>query len=107
MAAVAQPSIVPASPPPDLKRLAIGERIQDPLLVFETEQRRYGEDKECTILTLGNASGRLTSRPFWAAEQAAIAGISRGDVVQVIGDVDAHRGKRQLNLTSIRQLPRG
>src|SRR5687768_14869936 len=87
-----------------LKRLAVGERVQDPLLVLETEQRKYGEDKECTVLTLGNATGRLPSRPFWSAEQATVVGIARGDVVQVIGEVDAYRGKRQLNVTSIRVL---
>jgi len=97
----------PSSPPPDLKHSAVGERIQDALLVLEVEQRRYGDDKECTVITLGNASGRLASRPFWATEQTLIAGIARGDVVQVIGEIDAYRGKRQLNVTSIRPLPHG
>lgn len=99
-------SSTPAPAPPDLKRLAIGERVQDSLLVVDTEQRKYGDDKECTVVTLGNASGRLVSRPFWGTEQAALAGIARGDVVQVIGEIDAYRGKRQLNISSIRPLPK-
>jgi hypothetical protein len=94
-----------ASAPLDLKRLAVGERIQDTLLVLETEQRKYGDDKECTVVTVGNASGRLGSRPFWGAEQTAVAGIVRGDIVQVIGEIDVYRGKRQLNISSIRPLP--
>jgi 3'-5' exoribonuclease len=107
MTATAPAPTSAASPPPDLKPRAVGERIQDALLVLEIEQRRYGDDKECTVITLGNASGRLASRPFWATEQATVAGIGRGDVVQVIGEVDAYRGKRQLNVTSIRPLPGG
>lgn len=102
------PPIAPdIATPPDLKRLAIGQRIQDTLLVLETEQRKYGDDKEYTVVTLGNASGRLASRPFWGTEQSLLAGIARGDVVQVIGEIDAYRGKRQLNVSSIRPLPKG
>ncbi len=90
----------------DLKRAALGERLQDPLLVLDIEQKTFG-DKDCTVLTLGNATGRLVTAPFWGADQANVAGIARSDVVQVIAEVGQFRGKRQLNVTSIRPLPRG
>lgn len=92
-------------PMPDLKRAPLGERLQDPLLVLEVERKSFG-DKDCTVLTLGNSTGRLATAPFWGADQIAVAGIVRSDVVQVIGEVDQFRGKRQLKVTSIRALPK-
>jgi 3'-5' exoribonuclease len=92
--------------PPNLKRLPLGERLQDPLLLLDVEQKTYG-DKDCTILTLGNATGRIESAPFWGTDQRQLDGLGRNDIVQVIGDVAQFRGKRQLNVTSIRPLPRG
>ena len=90
---------------PDLKRAPVGERLQDPLLVLEVERKSFG-DKDCTVLTLGNSTGRLATAPFWGADQIAVAGLARSDVVQVIGEVDQFRGKRQLRVSSIRPLPR-
>ena len=90
---------------PDLKRAPVGERLQDPLLVLEIERKSFG-DKDCTVLTLGNSTGRLATAPFWGADQTAVAGLTRSDVVQVIGEVDQFRGKRQLRVSSIRPLPR-
>ncbi|HEU4698945.1 MAG TPA: HD domain-containing protein [Gemmatimonadales bacterium] len=92
--------------PTDLKHAGLGERVQDPLLVFDVEQKTFG-DKECTVLVLGNASGRLASAPFWGAEQTMVAGIAKGDVVQVIGEIGQFRDKRQLKVGSIRPLPKG
>lgn len=94
------------SAPPQLKHVAQGERIQDALLVLEVEQRTYPPDKECTVLTLGNVTGRITTSPFWNADQAKVQGIAKGHVVQVIGEVGTYREKRQLNVTSIRVLPK-
>ncbi|MGH7701903.1 MAG: HD domain-containing protein [Gemmatimonadales bacterium] len=88
----------------NLPALALGERIQDPLLVLDVDQR--GGDSPHTILTLSNRSGSLPTAPFWHADQPKIAGISKGDVVQVIGDLTAYRDRRQLRVTSIRVLPR-
>ena len=92
-------------PMPDLKRAPLGERLQDPLLVLEVERKSFG-DKDCTVLTLGNSTGRLATAPFWGADQLTVAGIAKSDVVQVIGEVDQFRGKRQLKVTSIRALPK-
>jgi 3'-5' exoribonuclease len=91
---------------PDLKRAPVGERLQDPLLVLDVERKSFG-DKDCTVLTLGNSTGRLATAPFWGADQTAVAGLVRSDVVQVIGEVDQFRGKRQLRVSSIRPLPHG
>jgi 3'-5' exoribonuclease len=91
-------------PPTDLSALQIGQRLQEPLLVLDVEHR--GGDTPHTILTLGNQWGRLASAPFWSSDQPRIAGIARGDVVQVIGELTAYRDRRQLSVTSIRVLPR-
>lgn len=84
--------------------LAVGTRVQDPFLVLEIEQR--GGDNPHTILHFGNRSGRLASAPVWASDAARIAGVAKGDVVQVIGDVSSYRDKKQLKVSSIRVLPR-
>lgn len=89
----------------DLTRLEIGHRLQDPLLVLEVDQRGSGEGA-FTVLVLGNSTGRIASAPFWAEEQPRVAGIGRGDVVQVIGEVTTYRERRQLKVTSLRVLPR-
>lgn len=88
----------------DLRTLKIGSRVQDPLLVLEVDQR--GGDNPHAILTLGNRSGRIASAPVWASDAQRIAGVARGDVVQVIGEVGSYRDRRQLKISSIRTLPR-
>ena len=90
----------------NLKRLVTGDRLQDPLLVLDIQQKSFGPDKECTVLTLGNASGSIESAPFWGTDQQQVAGIEKGHVVQVIGEVGQYRGRRQLTVTSIRVLPK-
>lgn len=76
------------------------------LLVVGVEQRSYGEGKECLILTLGNASGRISSAPFWNGRQSAAAGVAQSDVVEVQAEVGAYRGRRQLEVASLRVVPR-
>jgi len=94
------------SAPVSLPDLVPGGRVQDPLVVLEVEHRGTG-DSAHTILTFGNASGKLASAPFWPAEQHLIAGLRKGQVAQVIGDVQLYRDRRQLKVTSLRVLPRG
>jgi 3'-5' exoribonuclease len=93
-------------PPPDLKQLALGDRVQDSLLVLEIDQRESARGN-FTTLTLGNCHGQLVTAPFWAEDQPRIAGVARGDVAQVIGEVGQYNGRRQLKVSSIRVLPRG
>ena len=91
--------------PANLPDLIQGQRIQDPLLILEVERR--GGDTPHTVLTFANATGRLPSAPFWLEDQPKVAGLSAGDVAQVIGEVALYRGQRQLKVTSIRPLPKG
>ena len=88
----------------DLPSLHPGEQVQDTFLVLDTEQKSF-EGGGCTVLTFGNASGRLMSAPFWDRDQAMIEGIRRGHVVQVLGEVADYRGRRQLRVSSLRLLP--
>src|SRR5690606_17615304 len=87
--AVAVPQLVP------------GDRVQDPFLVTDLAQRSY-QGGTMTVLTLGNHTGTIESAPFFDADQAKIAGVSRGTVAQVIGEVTTYRDKRQLAVTSLR-----
>jgi 3'-5' exoribonuclease len=89
----------------NLPSLAPGQRVQDPLLVLEVERR--GGDTPHTVLSLGNASGRVSSAPFWPEDQPKIAGLAPGDIAQVIGEVALYRGQKQLKVSSIRPLPKG
>jgi len=94
------------SAPVALPGLVPGSRVQDPLVILEVEQRGTG-DSAHTILTFGNASGKLASAPFWPTEQHLVAGLRKGQVAQVIGEVQLYRDRRQLKVTSLRVLPRG
>ena len=91
---------------PDLKQLAVGERVHAPLLVVEVEHRDSARGR-FTTLTLGNRHGQLSTAPFWPEDQPRIAGIERGAVAQVLGEVGLYNGKRQLRVNSIRVLPHG
>ena len=88
----------------DLPSLRPGERVQDTLLVLDAEQKAF-EGGACTVLTFGNASGRVPSAPFWDRDQAMVAGVRRGHVVQVLGEIADYRGRRQLRVSSLRLLP--
>ena len=92
---------------PDLKRLHPGASLHDSLLVVEVDHRSYGEGKDCVVLTLGNATGRIASAPFWSDRRAAVAGLVRGDPVEVSGAIRLYRGRRQLEVLAIRPLTRG
>ncbi len=92
--------------PTDLTTLHIGDRLQDPLLVIEADQRSF-EGGVYTVLTLGNATGAIATEPFWPERVSEVAGIRKGHVVQVIGEVADYRGRRQLRVTSLRLLPAG
>lgn len=88
----------------DLPSLRPGERVQDTFLVLDAEQKAF-EGGACTVLTFGNASGRVPSAPFWDRDQTMIEGVRRGHVVQVLGEIADYRGRRQLRVSSLRLLP--
>ena len=103
----ARPPLAPPDvpTPSDLPGLAPGDRVHEPFLVLEVETRRG--DHPHTVLTLGNCTGAIPTAPFWSAEQAKVAGITRRTVVHVTGEVSTYRDRRQLNVTSIQVLPTG
>jgi 3'-5' exoribonuclease len=91
----------------DLPTLQVGDRVQDTFLVLEAEQKSF-DGGAYTVLTFGNATGRLPSAPFFDKDLPFVEGIRRGHVVQVIGEVAEYRGRRQLRVTApLRLLPEG
>lgn len=87
-------------PPLDLTQLAIGQRIQHELMVVDRIERTQASGDPFVVLTFGNATGHIESAPIWSDKLSWAEGADRGRVVQVIGDVSAYRGKRQIQLTS-------
>ena len=93
-------------PPLDLARAAVGDRVQHEFLVLERHERRQSNGDPYVVLTLGNASGRISTAPVWANQLDWIAGAERGRVVQIIGEVASYRSRRQLRLNApLRVLP--
>lgn len=88
----------------DLAGLSVGERLEGNLLVCEVEQRGTSY-QPFVVLTLGNASGRIQSAPFWSEDLPRLDGVSRGTVVEVLGDVTTYRERRQLRVNTIRAVP--
>src|SRR5262249_43680157 len=43
--------------------------------------------------------------PFWLDRQSVVAGVRRGHVAQVIGEIESYRDRPQLKITSLRVLP--
>ena len=80
-------------------------RVQDPLLVVEVEHRDSARGG-FTTLTLGNRHGRLSTAPFWPEDQPRIAGIERGVVAQVVGEVGQYNGQAPAQGHSIRRAAR-
>lgn len=88
----------------DLPGLSVGERLEGKLLVCEVEQRGSAY-QPFVVLTLGNATGRIQSAPFWSEDLSRLAGVTRGGVVEVLGDVTTYRERRQLRVDTIRAVP--
>jgi 3'-5' exoribonuclease len=93
-------------PPLDLTQLAVGQRVQHELMVVDRVERKQATGDPYVVVTFGNATGRVESAPIWSDKLPWAEGAARGQVVQVIGDVTAYRGKRQIQLTSpLRTIP--
>src|SRR3990172_3868497 len=93
--------------PVDLPGLSPGARVQEAFLVLDVEARTTADGNSYTVLVLGNSTGRIPTEPFWLDRQDQIAGIRRGQAVQVIGEVTTYRDRRQLKTVSVRLLPDG
>ena len=92
---------MPPPAPAPLSRAPAGTRIHGRLLVAAIEPRSFGEGKECLVVTLSDAVGRIECAPFWAARRSQLAGIAPGAVVEVTGEVQTFRGRRQLEVDRI------
>jgi 3'-5' exoribonuclease len=88
----------------DLKRSEPGVHLRGPMLVVELDHRSYGDGKDCIVLTLANATGRIPSAPFWGDRRALVAGLSPGAPVEAQGEIRLFRGRRQLEVLAIRPL---
>lgn len=89
----------------DISKLAAGDEVQHPLLVLEVVAR--GGEHPRTTLLLGNRTGRIETAPFWAGRDEMIRGLSKGTLAQVVGKATMYREALQLEVTSIRPLPKG
>lgn len=95
-----------ASGPFDIARAQVGDRVQHEFLVVEREEKRQASGDPFVLLTLGNASGRIPTAPVWSSQMEWAIGADKGKVVQVIGEIAAFHGKRQVRLTApLRVLP--
>lgn len=77
------------------------------MLVLDVELRSTADGNPYTVLELGNSTGSLTTEPFWLERQDQVAGIRRGHVVQVVGEIISYRDTKQVRAVSIRPLPEG
>jgi 3'-5' exoribonuclease len=92
--------------PLHIPSLTIGTRVEDDFLLHKVDSRTLDSGDPYAILTVGNASGTIDTAPFWKERQGEVAGLQRGHVVHVIGDVASYRDRRQLQVSSIRHLPK-
>jgi 3'-5' exoribonuclease len=84
----------------DFSTLALGDTVDAMLRICDIEHRCSGE-QSFAILTLGNHSGQMPTAPFWAEDLPRVAGLARGNVVDVKGEVTHYRGRRQLRVRSM------
>lgn len=83
----------------DLPRLAVGDRVQHELLVREREDKVTKTGDPFITLKLGNATGVIGAN-VWKEDVPQVQGVRPGQVVQVIGVIEAYQGRRQLKLTA-------
>lgn len=99
-------------PPFDLRRAAVGDRVEHEFLIRERAERVTRAGLPFVVLTLSNRSGTIDTAPIWSEKIEWAAGAERGKVVQVIGDIalfgDEGSRRRQLQLSApLRVLGRG
>lgn len=92
--------------PTDIPSLQPADRIDETLLVLDSETRSLDSGDTYTVLTLGNSTGSIATEPFWPGDQDKIAGVRRGHPVQVSGEVGIYRQRKQIKVRSIIVLPK-
>ena len=92
--------------PVHIPSVAVGTRVEGMFLVLEINVRSRPDGDPFTILMLGNSTGRIGTEPFWAERQPEIAGLQPGHVIQVAGEVQTYRERRQLHVTSLTHVPK-
>jgi len=97
-------------PPLNIPQLAVGDRVQHDLLVYDRAEKTTSAGDPFVVLTLGNASGKIDTAPVWHDKMEWAEGARSGCVVQAIGQVSLYgkngAAKRQLQLTApVRALP--
>ncbi|MEJ2236711.1 MAG: hypothetical protein P8X82_00305, partial [Gemmatimonadales bacterium] len=90
----------------NIPMLQAGDRVQETFLVIDSETRSLDTGELYTLLRVGNSTGEISTEPFWPSRQNEIAGVQKGQAVDIIGEVGSFRQKRQLKVTSIRVLPK-
>src|SRR4051812_22845975 len=91
--------------PLNIPALPVGAAVRETLLVLDVDQRTTGEGNPFTVVTVGNATGSIETEPFWLDRQPLVAGLHRGHVAQIIGEVESYRDRPQLKVTSFNVLP--
>ena len=91
--------------PLHIPSLSVGTRVEDTFLLMEVATRSTAGGDPFTILTLGNSTGSVATEPFWSERQEEVAGLRRGHVVQVVGEVGSYRDRKQVKVVSIRHVP--
>ena len=93
--------------PTHIPSLAVGARVQGAFLVTDIDHRTLESGDPYTILTLGNSTGSIPTEPFWPERQDVVAGLRKGHVVQVVGEVITYRERLQVRVASLSHLPDG
>ena len=91
--------------PLHIPSLSVGTRVEDTFLLMEVATRSTAGGDPFTILTLGNSTGSVATEPFWSERQKDVAGLRRGHVVQIVGEVASYRERKQVKVVSIRHVP--
>ena len=94
----------------DLAQVAVGDRVQHDLLVFDRAEKKTSAGDPFVLLTLGNPSGRIDTAPIWSNQLEWADGAECGRVVQAIGNVTTYAKsgapRRQLQLSApLRVIP--
>ena len=91
-------------PPFDLRRAAIGDRVEHEFLIRDRAEKVTRAGLPFVVLMLANRSGTIETAPIWSEKLEWAAGAEKGKVVQAIGEIgvfgEEGARKRQLQLSA-------